>query len=121
MINCAHPTHFGHVLEAGGSWLGRLRGIRANASRNSHAELDAAAELDAGDPHELATEYASLMARFPQLTILGGCCGTDDRHIEQIAQMCITSAWPRTDALRTGSRTDALRTGSWTDAVRTVY
>ncbi len=95
MVNCAHPTHFEHVLEDGAPWLGRLRGIRANASRNSHAELDATTELDAGDPHELASDYASLVARFPHLTILGGCCGTDDRHIEQIAHMCITSAWPR--------------------------
>jgi homocysteine S-methyltransferase len=95
MINCAHPTHFGHALEGGGLWLGRLRGIRANASRKSRAELDAATELDDGDPYELASEYASLVARFSELTILGGCCGTDDRHVEQIARACITSAWPR--------------------------
>jgi homocysteine S-methyltransferase len=95
MVNCTHPTHFEHVLEAGGSWLGRLRGIRANASRHSHAQLDAALELDDGDPAELGRQYASLTARFPGLTILGGCCGTDERHIEQIARACITEAWPR--------------------------
>jgi S-methylmethionine-dependent homocysteine/selenocysteine methylase len=95
MINCAHPTHFQTALEDGQGWLGRLRGIRANASRKSHAELDAASDLDDGDPHELASEYASLVARFPELTILGGCCGTDERHIEQIARACITAAWPR--------------------------
>jgi homocysteine S-methyltransferase len=95
MINCAHPTHFENALEAGGRWVGRLRGVRANASRKSHAELDAAAELDDGDPHELASEYATLVARFPELTILGGCCGTDERHIDQIARACITSASPR--------------------------
>jgi homocysteine S-methyltransferase len=95
MINCAHPTHFDEVLEGGGGWLRRIRGTRANASRRGHAELDAALELDEGDPHELAAEYASLVARFPNLTILGGCCGTDERHIEQIASACITSAWPR--------------------------
>ncbi len=89
MINCAHPTHFGPDLEAAGRWLGRLRGIRANASRKSHAELDAASELDDGDPGELASEYAALVARCPGLTILGGCCGTDQRHIEQIARACI--------------------------------
>jgi homocysteine S-methyltransferase len=92
MINCAHPTHFDHTLAAGGRWLGRLRGIRANASRKSHAELDAAAELDDGDPFELASEYAALVARYPGLTILGGCCGTDERHIEQIARACITAS-----------------------------
>jgi S-methylmethionine-dependent homocysteine/selenocysteine methylase len=95
MVNCAHPTHFEPALEAGGSWLGRLRGFRANASRKSHAELDAATVLDDGDPHELASEYAALTARFPELTILGGCCGTDERHIEQIAHACVTSASPR--------------------------
>lgn len=89
MINCAHPAHFGPVLEAGGSWLSRLRGIRANASRKSHAELDAAPELDDGDPDELASEYATLIARIPSLTILGGCCGTDERHIDRIARACV--------------------------------
>ena len=92
MINCAHPTHFEQTLAAGGRWLGRLRGIRANASWKSHDELDAAAELDDGDPFELASEYATLVARFPELTILGGCCGTDERHIEQIARACINSS-----------------------------
>jgi S-methylmethionine-dependent homocysteine/selenocysteine methylase len=96
MINCAHPTHFDDVLEDRGGWVGRIRGIRANAARKGHTELDAATELDDGDPYELASEYASLVARFPQLTILGGCCGTDERHIERIAEACITSAWPRT-------------------------
>jgi S-methylmethionine-dependent homocysteine/selenocysteine methylase len=95
MINCAHPTHLEVALEPGGRWLGRLRGFRANASRKSHEELDAATVLDDGDPHELANEYAALTARFPELTILGGCCGTDERHIEQIARACITSASPR--------------------------
>ena len=98
MVNCAHPVHFEHVLEEGGPWLGRLRGIRANASRKSHAELDAATDLDSGDPATLASEYASLVARFPELTILGGCCGTDERHVEQIAHACIVSAWPRSEA-----------------------
>jgi homocysteine S-methyltransferase len=92
MVNCAHPTHLELALEADSPWLGRLRGFRANASRKSHAELDAATELDDGDPHELASEYAALTARFPELTILGGCCGTDERHIEQIARACIGSA-----------------------------
>ena len=96
MVNCAHPTHFDHVLEDAGASFGRLRGIRANASPKGHDELDAATELDDGDPYELASQYASLTTRFPELTILGGCCGTDERHIEQIASACITSAWPRT-------------------------
>jgi S-methylmethionine-dependent homocysteine/selenocysteine methylase len=87
MINCAHPTHFADAL-GDGDWLQRLRGIRANASTKSHAELDAATELDIGSPSELGVHYKMLRRRLPQLTILGGCCGTDQRHIEEIAKAC---------------------------------
>jgi homocysteine S-methyltransferase len=83
MINCAHPTHFDHVL-AGGAWLERIGGIRANASRMSHAELDEAEELDDGSPDELAAEYLELRSKLPNLTVVGGCCGTDHRHIGAI-------------------------------------
>lgn len=86
MINCAHPTHFRHALEAGESWTRRVRGIRANASKRSHAELDAAPDLDPGDPEELGRDYAELTARLGHLNVLGGCCGTDHRHVAQIAQ-----------------------------------
>ena len=88
MINCAHPTHFSDVLEAGRAWPLRIRGIRANASRRSHAELDAATELDDGDPVQLAVEYRQLVMALPHLTILGGCCGTDHRHVAAIAEVC---------------------------------
>ncbi len=86
MINCAHPTHFAHVLEAGGSWLSRLKGLRTNASKCSHAELDDAEALDDGNPNELGLESAALRRLIPGLTVLGGCCGTDHRHIEAIAK-----------------------------------
>ena len=89
MINCAHPTHFEHVLAEGGKWTERIRGIRANASHRSHAELNEASDLDMGDPVELGKQYARLKRRLPHLTILGGCCGTDHRHLEQIAQACL--------------------------------
>ncbi len=88
MINCAHPSHFGAALQAGRRWPLRLRGIRANASRLSHAELDAATTLDDGDPVELAVEYRRLVTALPQLSILGGCCGTDHRHVSAIAEVC---------------------------------
>lgn len=84
MVNCAHPEHFTGVLRAGGAWRERIRGIRANASRCSHAELDAATELDAGDPLALAAEYQELHRLLPWLTVFGGCCGTDHRHVEAI-------------------------------------
>jgi S-methylmethionine-dependent homocysteine/selenocysteine methylase len=82
MINCAHPSHFYDVLEPGSAWTERIRGVRANASRLSHAELDEIESLDSGDPEELANEYAALRERMPSLTVLGGCCGTDHTHVE---------------------------------------
>jgi homocysteine S-methyltransferase len=88
MINCAHPTHFDHVLD-GGPWTGRIRGLRANASRQSHAELNESPVLDVGDPLELGGQYAELRrSRLPRLNVMGGCCGTDDRHVEAIGQAC---------------------------------
>lgn len=92
MINCAHPTHFESVLGGGEPWIGRLRGLRANASRRSHAELDEAPDLDEGDPVELGRDYAALRRRLPALTILGGCCGTDHRHVGRIGRTCTQAA-----------------------------
>lgn len=91
MINCAHPTHFDRQLRSGEAWAGRIRGIRANASKRSHKELDEATELDAGDPEALGQEYRALRRRFPQINLLGGCCGTDHRHIEQICLACMAA------------------------------
>ena len=88
MINCAHPSHFERVLAEGGSWRKRIRGLRANASRMSHAQLNEAPELDIGDPVELGRQYASLKEELAGLSVLGGCCGTDHRHVEQIARAC---------------------------------
>ena len=84
MINCAHPTHFAHVLEEDGDWRGRIRGLRANASERRHAELDEAEELDPGDPTALAQHYRELQTRLPNLTVVGGCCGTSHRHVAEI-------------------------------------
>jgi homocysteine S-methyltransferase len=92
-VNCAHPSHFASALPAG-DVASRVRSIRANASRKSHAELDESPTLDEGDPVELAADYAHLLARHPQLRVLGGCCGTDARHVRAIADACLTSATP---------------------------
>jgi len=89
MVNCAHPSHFNDVLQPGEAWVKRIRGVRANASTRSHAELDAATELDDGNPEELGRQYRELRARLPHLTILGGCCGTDHRHLEAISTACV--------------------------------
>lgn len=86
MINCAHPTHFQDKLKTDEAWVKRLQGIRANASCLSHAELDEAEELDDGNPVELGHQYQDLRALSSSINILGGCCGTDHRHIEEIAK-----------------------------------
>jgi S-methylmethionine-dependent homocysteine/selenocysteine methylase len=86
MINCAHPSHFRAVLQAGEGWRERIRGLRANASRRSHAELDAMTDLDDGDPDELAQDYRALLPLLPRLAVVGGCCGTDHRHVEAVCR-----------------------------------
>ncbi|PSB66816.1 homocysteine S-methyltransferase [filamentous cyanobacterium CCP1] len=93
MINCAHPKHFAHVLETDESWLKRIRGLRANASTQSHAELDEAEELDDGTPEELGNQSLKLKQKLKTLTVLGGCCGTDHRHIAAICQACLPLWW----------------------------
>lgn len=80
MVNCAHPTHFSGVLH--GPWVSRIGGVRANASRLSHAELDAMTELDDGDPEEFGRLYRDLGRLLPNLRLIGGCCGSDHRHVQ---------------------------------------
>jgi homocysteine S-methyltransferase len=86
MINCAHPEHLTDALAGLGSCRERIRGLRANASRRSHAELDESADLDIGDPEELARQYVELRSSLPGLRVVGGCCGTDHRHVAAIAE-----------------------------------
>jgi S-methylmethionine-dependent homocysteine/selenocysteine methylase len=84
MINCAHPSHFDHVLNDAYGMHERIRGVRANASKRSHAKLDNTEDLDDGNPDELGNHYQQLRKLLPNLNVLGGCCGTDHRHIEAI-------------------------------------
>ena len=93
-INCAHPDHFAAALDSDPAAIGRIGLLRANASRSSHSELDEAEDLDEGDPVELARQYADLLVNHPHLQVLGGCCGTDSRHVEAIARACVP---PRRD------------------------
>lgn len=90
MINCAHPTHFEHVLREQDAWSDRIRGLRTNASRRSHAELDESTDLDAGDPKELGEQHRALQKLLPRLAVVGGCCGTDDRHVDAICSALAT-------------------------------
>jgi S-methylmethionine-dependent homocysteine/selenocysteine methylase len=92
MINCAHPVHFRHLLDGSPAWAARLGGVRANASTLSHAELDEAETLDPGDPADLAERYRELRALVPSLRVLGGCCGTNHRHLDAIATACVVPA-----------------------------
>ena len=56
----------------------------------SHAELDEAEELDAGDPADLGAQHAAVHPHLPAVCVLGGCCGTDARHVAEVA-----AAWSR--------------------------
>jgi homocysteine S-methyltransferase len=97
MINCVHPAHFADALAAGGDWRARIGGLRANASMLSHAELDAAEELDDGDPADLAARYVAARELLPNLTLIGGCCGTDIRHVTAICEAWL--AEPRRESI----------------------
>jgi homocysteine S-methyltransferase len=89
MVNCAHPTHLGDLPEVDAAWRSRVRGFRANASALSHAELDAATTLASGNPGECGQQYPTLRRQMPGLSVLGGCCGTDHRHIAAICEACL--------------------------------
>ena len=84
MVNCAHADHFFHVFDDS-EWTRRVRGLRCNAPRRSHAELDGCSVLDDGDPAEFGAQYAAIVRRMPWVNVLGGCCGSDLRHVTQIA------------------------------------
>jgi homocysteine S-methyltransferase len=88
-VNCAHPTRLAPALAAarseGHGWLARFGGMRANASRKSHAELDESPSLDRGDPQELGRDLAGLQREYG-LRVGGGCCGTDAEHLAAIAR-----------------------------------
>jgi homocysteine S-methyltransferase len=88
MVNCAHPDHLAPALDRSAAWTSRIGGLRANASRRSHAELDEAEELDRGDPAELGDLYRQLRDVHPQIKVLGGCCGTDHNHVAAISTAC---------------------------------
>jgi len=86
MINCAHPDHFADILNPGSTWVKRIKGLRANASNKSHAELDESETLDVGDKEQLARKYQELKTLLPNLNVIGGCCGTDHTHMDKICK-----------------------------------
>lgn len=92
MINCVHPIHFAATIRHGGQWVNRIGGLRVNASMKSHAELDESETLDIGDWNDLAQRYDRLLPLLPNIRVLGGCCGTDHRHIDAICRTCLPAA-----------------------------
>ncbi|GFE72252.1 homocysteine S-methyltransferase family protein [Chroococcus sp. FPU101] len=93
MINCAHPTHLAGSLHSDEPLLGRIRGLRANASTKSHTELNESEILDDGNPEELGNQYCELKSILKNLNVLGGCCSTDHRHVEAICKACLPVWW----------------------------
>lgn len=89
MINCAHPSHFKEKLQTHEAWIKRIMAIRANASTKSHSELDECTHLDAGNKYDLSEGYKELDELLPNLKVIGGCCGTDHSHIEEISKYWI--------------------------------
>lgn len=85
LLNCAHPIHMQRALDSPAPEMQRIAGMRVNASMQSHAELDAATKLDDGDPADLARRCADLLVAYPRFSVLGGCCGTDSRHISAMS------------------------------------
>lgn len=88
IINCAHPTHFDKVVQNGANWTSRIHGIRSNSSSLSHEELDNSEALDSGNPQEFGDQHRALLQHLPNVKVIGGCCGTDHRHIQAIAETC---------------------------------
>jgi S-methylmethionine-dependent homocysteine/selenocysteine methylase len=84
--NCAHPVEFEPAFADAGSWFDRLRYIRPNAAKMDKIALCSLGHLEDGDPVELGGEMGEIARRFPRADILGGCCGTDERHLSEIAQ-----------------------------------
>lgn len=89
MINCVHPIHFASTVRNGGEWVNRIGGLRVNASMMSHAELDNSPSLDIGDWNDLAQRYARVLPLLPNIRVIGGCCGTDHRHMGAICATCL--------------------------------
>ena len=84
--NCSHPLEFEPAISETGVWTERLRYIRPNASRMEKIALCKLGHLEDGNPIELGQQMGDVAQRFPKMDILGGCCGTDERHLGEIAK-----------------------------------
>lgn len=88
LINCTHGSIFRSALlhEGNSSAMARSRviGLLANTAALSPEELDESPELVAEEPDHFGRTIAALHTELG-MKILGGCCGTDERHIELLA------------------------------------
>lgn len=89
MTNCVHPSIVYKALSQPFNEneivRSRFWGIQANTSPLSYAELDGSADLKCSEPEEFATEMMKL-SDVGNFKIWGGCCGTDNRHMECVAR-----------------------------------
>ncbi|WP_242521620.1 homocysteine S-methyltransferase family protein [Motiliproteus sp. SC1-56] len=83
-INCSHPLEFSPAIEQA-AWFERVRCLRPNAAMMDKISLCKLGHLEDGDPQDLGEQMGELARRFPHIDIWGGCCGTWERHLEQIA------------------------------------
>ena len=84
--NCSHPLEFEPAIADAGPWLDRLRYIRPNAAKMDKIALCSLGHLEDGDPEELGEQMGDVVRRLPRADIIGGCCGTDERHLSEIAR-----------------------------------
>ena len=89
-LNCSHPVEFEPALTAG-DWIGRVRGFRPNASKMDKIALCKLGHLEEGDPVELGRLMGALARRYPHMDVWGGCCGTGDVHLDQIAREVVAA------------------------------
>ncbi len=84
-INCSHPLEFEPALEPG-DWIERVRSLRPNAALMEKQQLCQIGHLVDGDPPELGQQMGALARRYPHIDVWGGCCGTWDTHLDEIAR-----------------------------------
>jgi S-methylmethionine-dependent homocysteine/selenocysteine methylase len=84
-INCSHPLEFMPAIEPG-KWFERVRCLRPNAAMMDKISLCTLGHLEAGDPVELGALMGGLARKHPHIDMWGGCCGTWDTHLNEIAR-----------------------------------
>ncbi len=84
-INCSHPLEFLPAIEPG-SWFDRVRCLRPNAAMMDKIALCSLGHLESGDPVDLGRRMGAIAKQYPHIDIWGGCCGTWETHLDQIAR-----------------------------------